>query len=221
MPPSVYSVLITLGSTPWGRMKTRTGPDGAMSSSKQRAGSTRRVCPHRSYLPRTGASGAGLHGLTRLRMNSHNHRLRLRRSQKRRHSQSLTRPLRPWRTHSCESHLHRTRRPRAHARNKPQRRSRCKKRTTGRCIAANAIYRCIRIHRRSGSTYFYTHCDILPALGYSRRRCQSGPRRVGSGSVAPETVDSATFHVSDTTRFCISDQNYPWLGTRRKEGKNR
>ena len=161
-----------------------------MSCSRQRGAYTRGVCPNKNYLPKIGVNEVDPPGpIPRPRPRY----LRRRRppplcSQRKRRSRFSIPPRnRSARTtRFCAWRLRRTRRPRARARSRPRRRSRCRRRTTARCTAASATCRCTRTRRRRGSTYSCMRCGIRLVLGCLRRRCLSGLRKGGSGSVLLE-----------------------------------
>ena len=170
------------------RTRTRTGRGGAMSFSRQRVGYIRRVCLNKSYLPKIDANEADQPGQgPRPRLKALPPP-RLFHSQRKRHSRSSIPPQSrsAQKTRSCAWHLRPTRRRRAGARSRWQRRSRCGRRTMARCTAGNVICRCIRIRRRRGYIYFCMLYGIRLVLVFLRRRCRSGLRRVGNGKVLLE-----------------------------------
>lgn len=163
-----------------------------MSFSRQRAGYIRRVCPNKSYHPKIDANEGDQPGQApRPRaLPPPPPPPRLPHSQRKRHSRSSIPPQShsAQKTRCCAWHLCPTRRRRAGARSRRQRRSRCGRRTTVRCTAGNAICRCIRIRRRRGCIYFCMRYGIRLVLVFLRRRCRSGLRRVGNGNVLAEDV---------------------------------
>ena len=168
----------------------KTGRGGAMSCSRQRGAYTRGVCPNKNYLPKIGVNEVDPPGpIPRPRPRY----LRRRRppplcSQRKRRSRFSIPPRSrsARKTRFCAWRLRRTRRPRAGARSRPPRRSWCRRRTTARFTAASATCRCTRTRRRRGSTYSCMRCGIRLVLGCLRRRCLSGLRKGGSGSVLLE-----------------------------------